>query len=348
MHRRTATVNFVVSWNAAGKVQGTGLLNAAPPAPEVAIWINQNRSSNPVTLILMRTLPIFALLCAVPMVAQPLADAVRARIGDFPGAVSLYAKNLDTGATFGIREAEPVRTASTIKLAILCSVFDQVARSQAKFTDPLTVTDAEQVSGSGIIGTELTPGVRLPLADVAHLMIVLSDNTATNMILERFTADAVNVELDKLGLPKTRSLRKVRGDGNDLKPPSGWSAAGRLPENQGFGIGVSTPREMVTLLEKIDRGDVVSPAAAKEMIEILKRQQYRDGIARHLGEIPVASKSGALDSLRSDVGIVYSPQGKIAIAITCDGIPKIDYNVDNEGVLLISRISDILVDSLAK
>ena len=98
----------------------------------------------------MRTLPVFALLCALPVAAQPLADAVRGRIGDFPGTVSLYAKNLDTGATFGIREAEPVRTASTIKLAILCSVFDQVARGQAKFTDPLAVTAAEQVSGSGI------------------------------------------------------------------------------------------------------------------------------------------------------------------------------------------------------
>src|SRR3974390_652964 len=160
----------------------------------------------------MRTILILAVFCAVPAAAQPLADAVRARIGDFPGTVSLYAKNLDTGATLGIREAEPVRTASTIKLPILCSIFDQVARGQAKFTDVLTVTAAEQVSGSGIIGTELSPGVQLPISDVAHLMIVLSDNTATNMILERFGADSVNAYLDKIGIKTTRAMRKVRGD----------------------------------------------------------------------------------------------------------------------------------------
>jgi beta-lactamase class A len=290
---------------------------------------------------------VAAAVCAAAAASDPLDQKIHDAIGPFPGKVYVYAKNLGTGRSYALNADERVQTASTIKLPIMAGVFAAVEAGKAKWTEELTLTQDERVSGSGILG-DLSNGVKLPIRDLVHLMIVVSDNTATNMILERFTADAVNVELDKLGLPKTRSLRKVRGDGNDLKPPSGWSAAGRLPENQGFGIGVSTPREMVTLLEKIDRGDVVSPAAAKEMIEILKRQQYRDGIARHLGEIPVASKSGALDSLRSDVGIVYSPQGKIAIAITCDGIPKIDYNVDNEGVLLISRISDILVDSLAK
>src|SRR5689334_1539932 len=89
--------------------------------------------------------PLLALTAAAALSAQPLADSVRARIADFPGTVSLYAKNLDTGATFGIRETQPVRTASTIKLAILCSVFDAVARGQAKWTEPLTITAAEKV-----------------------------------------------------------------------------------------------------------------------------------------------------------------------------------------------------------
>src|ERR1043165_9275726 len=96
-------------------------------------------------------LSIFALAWAAAIPAQPLADAVKTRIGAFPGTVSIYAKNLDSGATFGIRETEPVRTASTIKLPILVSVFDAVERGQAKWTDPLTVTAPEKVSGTGII-----------------------------------------------------------------------------------------------------------------------------------------------------------------------------------------------------
>jgi beta-lactamase class A len=296
----------------------------------------------------MRKLPVLAILCVLPAVAQPLADAVRARIGDFPGTVSLYAKNLDTGATFGVRETDPVRTASTIKLAILCSVFDQVARGQAKFADPLTVTAAEQVSGSGVIGSEFSPGVQLPLSDVAHLMIVLSDNTATNMILERFGADSVNAYLDRIGIKTTRSMRKIRGDGNQLKSAAGWSAAGKLPENQKYGIGVSTPRDMVTILDRLEHGDIVSPEASKEILAILKRCQDNSGIRRRAGELPVANKTGALDALRSDVGIVYSKGGRIAMAITVDGIPKPDWSPDNAGVVMIADLAKILVDGLGK
>src|SRR5215831_5929036 len=235
---------------------------------------------------------IFLAFTALVRIAAQTPDTldqkIRAAIAQFPGKVHLFAKNLDTGQSYALNPDERVQTASTIKLPIMAAVFAAVDAGKAKWTEELTLNQDERVSGSGIL-SEISNGVKLPIRDIVHLMIVVSDNTATNMIIQRFTADMVNAEMDKLGLPKTRSLRKVRGDGNDLKPPSGFSAAGRLPENEKFGIGVSTPREMVTLLEKIDRGEVVNPAASKEMIEILKRQQYREGIARHMGETPVAS-----------------------------------------------------------
>ena len=82
------------------------------------------------------------------------------------------------------------------------------------------------------------------------------------------------------------------------------------------------------------------------MIKILKRQQDHNGIARRLGETPVASKAGALDHLRSDVGIVYSKRGRIAIAITVDEMPNVVWSVDNPGYLLMSRLSLILLDGL--
>ena len=164
---------------------------------------------------------------AAPLPAQSLQDALHARIGSFQGTVSLYAKNLDTGESIGIRQTEPVRTASTIKLPILLAVFDQVAAGKAKWTEPLTIAARDKVSGSGIIGSELSDGVQLPLRDVVNLMIVLSDNSATNMVLERFTAEAVNTYMDKIGIKTTRSMRKVRGDGTELKAAEGWSA-GRL------------------------------------------------------------------------------------------------------------------------
>ena len=215
-----------------------------------------------------------------------MEQRLRSEIANFPGTVTLYAKNLDTGQTYGIKPDDLVRTASTIKLPIMVTIFDQVLHGRAKWTETLAITKEGKVSGSGVVH-ELSNGTRLPIRDLVNLMIVVSDNTATNFLLDRFTADAVNAEMDKLGFPRTRSLRKILGDGKDLKPnPSGFSQAGRIKENDRFGIGVSTPEEMVLLLEKIERGEIVDPAACKEMIAILKRQQYKDGIGRHAGFVP--------------------------------------------------------------
>jgi beta-lactamase class A len=274
-----------------------------------------------------------------------LADKISSVTAGFPGTVSIYAKNLDTGVTYALRPDDRVRTASTIKLPILCATFEAVKEGRLNWTSLLTLHDSDKVSGSGILG-EFSDGVKLPLADVSHLMIVLSDNTATNLIIDQVTADYVNDYMDKLGLKNTRSMRKVLGDGTNLKTPSGYSKAGLDPANKKYGLGSSTPREMVILLERIEKGEIVSPEASMEILKILKRQRDTNGIARKMGDLVVANKAGALDHLRSDVGIVYAKGNRIAMAITCEDVPKIDWTSDNEGLLLISKIAEILVQEL--
>jgi beta-lactamase class A len=288
---------------------------------------------------------VLAVLVCTPVVpAQtPLKQQLETRIAGFRGTVTLYAKNLDTGATVGIRETDPVRTASTIKLAIMTAVFDAVEHHKAEWTEMLTIAHKEKVSGSGVLASEFSDGVPLPLRDVLHLMIVLSDNTATNMILERFTADAVNAYLDRIGIKTTRSLRKILRD----DAAEGISEAGKLPENKKYGLGVSCPRDMVTILERLERGELVSPEASKEMIAVLKRCQDNGGIRRN-GNLPVANKTGALDALRSDVGIVYSPGGRIAMAITVDQMPTANWTPDNPGLLMIADLAKLLVIGLEK
>jgi len=296
------------------------------------------------------TLMLVTCLCAGAQ-SQTLAPAkatqattaldarVRAEVAPFKGKVSLFAKNLDTGASYSLGGDDRVRTASTIKVAILAEAFARVAEGKAKWGDELILTKAKKVSGAGVL-PEMSDGLHLTLRDAVNLMIVLSDNTATNLVLDVLTADTVNARMDGLGLKVTRSLRKIGGGGT--------SRAGEDPANQGFGIGVSAPHEMVTLLEKLERGEVVSPEASKEMIELLKREQVRYGIGRTLWQVPKATKSGALDRLRSDVGIIYSPRGRIAMAITCDEMPEVEWTADNPGLLLMSRLSLILIDGLGK
>lgn len=271
--------------------------------------------------------------------AQQLDARIRAEIAKFRGKVMLFARNLDTGATYGLSEDQRVRTASTIKVPIMVEAFAQVSEGRVKWTRELLLTNKKKVGGSGVT-EELSEGLKLTLRDAVTLMIILSDNTATNLVLDAITTDAVNKRMSSLGFKNTLLLRKVFGGGD--------SEAGRDPANKPFGLGISTPREMVMLLEKLERGEVISPAASKDMISILKRQQYHEGIGRTLNGVDMATKPGALDHLRSDVGIIYSPKGRIAMAITCDDMPEIDWTVDNPAQLLMSRLSLLLIDGLGK
>jgi beta-lactamase class A len=184
---------------------------------------------------------------------------------------------------------------------------------------------------------ELADGLRLTLRDCVNLMMVVSDNTATNMVLDYLTTDAVNGRMDALGFKQTRIMRRIGGGGE--------SREGKEPDNKQFGLGATTPHEMVQILEKLDRGEIVGKAASKEMIDLMKREQVRYVIGRTIWDVPMASKYGALDRLRSCVAIVYSKRGRIAIAITVDDMPEVVWSVDNPGYLLMSRLSTILIEA---
>lgn len=283
---------------------------------------------------------IFLLLFSFSIQAQTnLDDQVKPIVASFKGKVSLFAKNLDTGETYGLNPDERVRTASTIKIAVMIEAFARVAEGKAKWTDEVVLTKEKKVSGSGILN-ELSDGLKLTLRDAVNLMMMISDNTATNLVLDVLTTDAVNARMESLGFKQIKIMRKV-GSG-------GESAAGKDPENKKYGLGMATPREMVLVMEKLERGDVISPAASKEMIDLMKREQDRNAIGRSLWNVPMASKYGALDRLRSAIGILYTKNGKIAMAISCDDMPETMWSVDNPAYLLMSRLSEVLVAGLGK
>jgi beta-lactamase class A len=283
---------------------------------------------------------VAALLIVAPLIAaqsNTLDSRVRAEVASFKGKVFLYAKNLDTGETYSLNGDERVRTASTIKIAVMIEAFARVAERKAKWTDELVLTKAARYAGSGIL-PELSDGLRLNLQDCVRLMMLLSDNTATNMVLDYLTTDAVNERMSSLGFKDTRIMRRVGGGGE--------SREGKLGDNlKRFGLGATSPREMVQIMEKLDRGEIVSKEASKQMIDLMKREQGRNSIGRSMPSVPIASKYGALDALRSCVAILYTKQGKIAIAITVDEMPEVIWSVDNPGYLLMSRLSEILVQS---
>jgi beta-lactamase class A len=272
-----------------------------------------------------------------PIAANSLDNVIKNKLASFKGKVNLFAKNLDTGETYAWGADDRVPTASTIKIAVMVEAFARVAAGKAKWTDELVLTKAARYSGSGVL-PELADGLRLTFRDAVNLMMVVSDNTATNLVLDYLSTDAVNARMAALGFKQIRILRRV-GSG-------GASREGQDSDNKRFGLGVATPREMVLLMEKLERGEVVNAAGSKEMIELMKREQSHYAIGRQLWDLPMASKYGALDHLRSAVGIIYARKGRVAMAITCDDLPEVNWSVDNPAYLLMSDLSMILVAGL--
>ena len=267
--------------------------------------------------------------------SNPLDQQIRAELANFKGKIFLFAKNLDTGETYSYNGDERVRTASTIKIAIMIEAWARVAEGKAKWTDELVLTKAARYSGSGIL-PEMSDGLRLSLQDSVRLMMLLSDNTATNMVLDYLGTDSVNERMSALGYKSTRLMRRI-GGGGDTKD-------GKIADNKRFGLGATTPHEMVDILERLERGQIINATASKEMVDLMKREQAHFAIGRTIPDT-VATKYGALDALRSCVGIVYSKQGKIAMAITADEMP-VNWSVDNAGYLMISKLSLLLIDGL--
>lgn len=293
---------------------------------------------------IVRPLAVLFVLVSSSVYAQtgtgsPLDKRVRSEVALFKGKVTLFAKNLDTGAIYNLNGDEPVPTASTIKVAVMVEAFTRVAEGKAKWTDELVLTKEKKVGGAGIL-QEFGDGLRLTLRDGVTLMMTLSDNTATNLVIDALTADAVNARMESLGFKETRLMRRVFGGGE--------SAEGRKEENKRFGLGRTTPHEMVTIMEKLERGEIINPAASKDMLELMKREQGTNGIWRGQWRVPKATKSGALDALRSNVGLIYHPRGRIALAITCNEMPEVNWTVDNPALLLMSRLSEIVIEGLGK
>src|SRR2546425_2336977 len=234
---------------------------------------------------------------------QVLWQKLEATIGgvdrNLDGVLGVAILDLTTGQKYLLRADEVLPTASSIKIAILAEFYRQAQQGKLKLGDLYTLQSADLVGGSGVAGA-LTPGVtRLTLRDVAALMISVSDNSATNVIIDRIGMENVNALLDSLGLTHTRLRRKMM----DVKA----AAEGR--EN------IATPREMVTLLEALYRGKVLNKQMTDDFFTLLSvhKESY---IPRELPEdLRIANKPGELEGVRNDSGIIFSGNRPFVISV---------------------------------
>jgi beta-lactamase class A len=272
------------------------------------------------------------------------------------GHVALYARNLKTGQTASLDPDQPVKTASVIKLGILLDAAEQVRAGRAALAEKLVLTHDNQVAGSGILA-QLTAPFELTLGDTLTLMIIRSDNTATNMAIDRLGLAHINATLRAAGLHQTVLYKKAFVPSQ--RP---------MPADQPlFGLGKTTPREMASIMERfatcnLDLEDSASKAqlAAPQpsidgplcgrLLHMLRNQQDRDSLPRYIESLDtseqgsaIANKTGALNAIRNDVALIATKNGPVVIAaFTFDNTDQ-RWNGDNEAEQTLAKLAQSII-----
>lgn len=259
-----------------------------------------------------------------------LKPQLEARIARHDGVVGVTVIDLPTGEKLSIRGEQPFPSASVIKLPILVELFHQLQRGPLKWSDPVTMTAADQRPGSGVLQFLSTPH-QLTIADAATLMIILSDNSATNLVIDKVGIRNVNARMDSLGLKQTRLHAKVF---------LGASTTIDTAATRTWGFGVTTPDDIADLLAQLYRGTVISDSASKAMIGILKNNFDYTEIPRHLPPgSTVAHKTGALNASRHDCGIVFSKQRDFVLCVLTAENKDQSWRIDTEARVMIADLA---------
>jgi beta-lactamase class A len=188
------------------------------------------------------------------------------------------------------------------------------------------------VPGSGILTYHFSDGATFSLRDAARLMMVYSDNTATNLVLDKTRIIPVNERMQAWGCPNTRVHAKVfRGSTTSVDPE----------RTKKFGLGSTTARETMELLEKVHQGKLINPTACKEMLEHMKKCDDKDKLKHFLPtSLVIAHKSGSVNDVKTDAGILYLKGGPVAICVLTNQNEDKRYAPDNAASILIGRVAE--------
>ncbi|HEX8694502.1 MAG TPA: serine hydrolase [Longimicrobium sp.] len=258
----------------------------------------------------------------------PLRRALEELLRGYPGVAGVSVKNLATGEAISIRGGETFPTASLIKVAVLVALLDEARKGALRLDERTTMIARDRVGGSGVL-QYVGSGVEPTLEDLAWLMITISDNTATNLILDKINVRTVWDKMEALGLPHTKIHSKTFLRSTSIAMDSSVK----------YGLGVTTPDETVRLFELLHQGRAVSPALDSLAIRMLRANQDLAKLARWLPEdLAFAHKTGEVDASRSDCGILYGPDAPVALCVMTRENRDHSYAVDNPANLLMARI----------
>jgi beta-lactamase class A len=224
----------------------------------------------------------------------------------------IYVKSLETGEEIALNADRQMETMSTIKIPLMVEALEQIKAGKFALSDKYTFVQADSQPGTGTI-QRLDPGAVMTVKDLITMMIIVSDNTATEVLYRMVGGpEAVNRRMDAMGLKNTRAMNV----------PSRWFPSLRAPTTEQFyregkyPFGLTTPREMGQLLEKMERGTLVDKPSSDLMLRIMRGQLYRTRIPRYLTGYTIPHKTGDfLPYVGDDVGMLEAPGRTIVISI---------------------------------
>ncbi len=264
-----------------------------------------------------------------------LEKRMEAEIMSYDGKMGIYLDDFH-GNVIAVHSDETFETASTIKTYILACLFDEVEKGNKSLEDMVEYKKEHEVDGSGVLAA-LKPGAMLRVKDAATFMIIVSDNIATNMMIDYLGLDTINRCIKRLGCMDTVLHNPIHFEQYDK-------------------LGTSTPRDYASIFTRLVKGKLISPEADRQMLEIFKKQHYNSMIIKDFPPffmdsdntddilISVASKSGSMNACRNDGGIVFTPYGPYVIVMFHKEFSDSLYYPAHPATVFGARVSRMILD----
>ncbi len=266
---------------------------------------------------------------------ETLEKSVAQMIELHRGVVGAAAKHLGTGESFAWNADQPLPTASLIKLPIMLTAYRQIDAGKLSPDDVIELKSDDKVPGSGVLTEHFSPGLKLSLRDAIELMIVYSDNTATNLVIDQIGLPATTALMQEIGCPETQLNSKVYLRETSIAPE----------RSQKYGLGSTTAAEMIQIIESIYKQEAASPESCEAMLGHLRRCDDRTKAPRYLPDgVPVAHKTGAVSATRCDAGVIESKAGPLAFCILTNDNADRGWSDENEAELLAAAFGKTLYD----
>lgn len=276
-------------------------------------------------------LAVVFILCATRLAtADELADAVKPLIKAHKGDVAVAIKNLKTGDSFEHQADKTMPTASLIKFPLMIAAFQEFEDGKASPETLVELQEKDKVPGSGVLTAHFSGGAKMPLRDAIRLMIVYSDNTATNLVAKEVGLGKTAELMEKLGYPETKLHSYTFNRPSSLFPERSVK----------YGLGSTTPADMVSLLEKLYKKELVSEEASEKMLAHLYACADKSTFPRYLPNVKIAHKTGATELIRTDAGLMETPEGQIAMCVMTNDNKDQSWSPVNEGDVLCSKIAE--------